>query len=344
MNTWFDLGWSQPLFAQLRPEELEEMPVGRVSFEAHGHARLVTPHGERAAIVRDPLLRLAVGDWVVATPGDPYVVQRRLEPVTELVRRDPGGGAQVMAANVDCAWLATGLDGDFNLRRLERYLAVAHEARVDAVVVLTKADGCADPRPFEAAVAKIIGSGSVLVVSALADIGREALLATIPPGKTAALVGSSGVGKSTLVNWLLGEAVRATGAVGDRDRGRHTTTDRRLLRLPQGGWLIDNPGMRSLGLIGAEDGVAAVFPDIEVLAKQCRFRDCSHHSEPGCAILAAVAEGTLEPERLAAWDKLIREMAFEERKLDPAASREARAGWKRVHMAARRQRKERDYE
>jgi ribosome biogenesis GTPase len=332
------LGWSQPMFAHLSVSEAENPPVARVAFIAHGQCQLLVPEGVIPAILDGSTRRegVAVGDWVVVRrDGDPAVVTRVLPRMTELVRRDPGGGPQVVAANVDVAWIATSADRDWNPRRLERYLALVGERGLDAVVVVTKAE-LPDADAIVSEVAQIAGQVPVVPVSARADWGRGPLLGYLRPGKTACLLGSSGVGKTTLVNWLIGEDRYDTGGVrADDGRGKHTTTARQLIALPNDAWLIDNPGIRGVGLVDAEDGVAAVFPEIDALAAQCRFRDCGHDGEPGCAVQAGLDDGTVAPERFAAWVKLLRELAFEERKQSPRARREALQQWKRVHKAAR---------
>lgn len=338
------LGFGPHFLRQLSPDELDDPPVGRVRFAAHGRVRLLTVHGEHPALLegplRDPHDPVVVGDWVRFRPGDPPIVEARLLRTGVLRRRDPDGGTQVVAANVDIALLCTALGRDLNPRRLERWIAVAEDAGADPVVVVTKVDGEADA---DAAVALVRGvtTADVVTVSAVADRGREALLALLPGGRTAALLGSSGVGKSTLLNWLIGAEAQATGAIRADERGRHTTTARHLLALPNGAWVIDNPGTRQVGPLDA-GAVDAAFPDIDALASGCRFRDCGHADEPGCAVLAAVDAGGLASVRLAAWRKLRREVAWEARRDDPRAQAAERDRWKRIHEAVRRTRRESD--
>jgi ribosome biogenesis GTPase len=340
----YAMGFTPSLLRQLDPEQLDDPPVARVSACVRGHLTLITPREEHAAILAPPLTRrgalVVVGDWVVFRRGDPWIVERVLEHEHVLRRRDPGGGEQAIAANVDVVWVCSAVGRDLNLRRVERWLALCADADLPAILVLTKADAGVDRGPACAALGSI-SAAPVVPVSALDDLGREALLATLPPGHTAALVGSSGVGKSTLLNWLLGAELQRTGAVRDDERGRHTTTRRRLLRLPHGGWVIDNPGVRSVGVLDG-GGVDAVFGDVVALAEGCRYRDCTHTHEPGCAVQAAVERGVLPPERLAAWERLQRELAWEARREDPRAAAAARDAWKRIHMSQRRRREAAD--
>ncbi|MCB9546358.1 MAG: ribosome small subunit-dependent GTPase A [Myxococcales bacterium] len=291
----------------------------------------------------DPLALPAVGDWVLYDPGDARVV-RVLQRRSVFVRRSAGEGldAQVVAANVDTVFLVCGLDGDLNVRRLRRYLAQLHDSGAAPVLLLNKADDPATAEAGRRALGALGGRYPVVTLSALHGDGVEGLAPWLRPGETVALVGSSGVGKSTLANRLLGEARQATAANrADDARGRHTTTKRELFRLPGGALLLDTPGMRSLGLWDAVEGVDAVFDDVGVAARGCRFRDCRHQGEPGCAVQAGLAEGDLEAERVAEWERLRREAAYEERKRDKGAQAAERAKWKRIHMDHRRRDRER---
>ena len=240
---------------------------------------------------------------------------------------------QVIAANVDVAFIVAGLDHDFNLRRLERYLAVAWSSGVEPVVVLNKADIADDLPGRLVAVGAIAPGVPIVVVSALTGDHLADLQPFLAPGRTAVVLGSSGVGKSTLLNALLGEQRQATGAVREDDsRGRHTTTHRELFVLPGGGLLVDTPGIRSLEVAGVD----VVFDDIAGLATACRFRDCRHTTEPGCAVRGAVDDGVLSEERLASHRKLERELAHAERKGDPRAQAEERKRWKSIHKSVGR--------
>ena len=232
-------------------------------------------------------------------------------------------GGQVLAANVDMTWVVTALGRDVNPRRVERYLALAAAGGVDPVVVLTKADLAPDP-PLEPALAElraVAGGAPVVPISSTTGAGTDALQAMLAPDRTAVLLGSSGAGKSTLLNRLLGEERQKTGEVrGDDERGRHTTTQRELIELPTGGAIIDTPGLRSVGVTEAPSGEGP-FADIAELSEACRFRDCTHTQEPGCAVLAAVEGGDLDPARVASYLELLEEGRHEQ-----ARSEKERAG------------------
>ena len=279
---------------------------------------------------------LAVGDWVLARPGTSaeWWVSERVQPVTQIARRLHDGRSKVARAvivsNVDTALLVMGLDHDFNPRRLERYLALARLAGVGAVVVLTKADLCPDvPARLSAVQALVPPGGAALAVDATSDAPGTVLAPWLAEGQTLALLGSSGAGKSTLTNSLLGATVQLTGAVRKGDaRGRHTTSSRSLHRLPGGACVIDTPGLRTLRLDGEEDGIAAMFDDIAALAGSCRFRDCAHEDEPGCAVRDGIA-----PDRLRNFHKLLREARRDT--LSALQRREQLAVWKQRSRAAR---------
>jgi ribosome biogenesis GTPase len=271
----------------------------------------------------------AVGDWVSAQAtitDDRATLQAVLQRRSQFVRKMAGKrvAQQVIAANVDTAFLVAALDGDFNLRRLERYLSQCWESGASPVIVLNKADECDAVAARVADVESVAQGVPVLPMSAQTGNGIVAMDAFLTPGRTVVLLGSSGVGKSTIVNRLLGHDSRATQPVRESDsRGRHTTTARELLRLPAGALVIDTPGLRELQLWDAADGVAESFADIEELASECRFRDCRHNSEPGCAVLAAIASGALDRGRWESRRKLERELEFLRRKMDPEALHES---------------------
>jgi len=285
----------------------------------------------------------AVGDFVaLRVEGDAAVVEAVLPRRSAFIRHAAGSvaaAAQVVAANVDVAFLVCGLGGDFNPRRIERYLAALHASGAAPVVVLNKLD--LHPAA-QAAVASLTVSAPVLLCSALNGVGVDALRAHLGPGRTGALVGSSGVGKSTLINALLGETRQTTQSVrADDDRGRHTTTHRELLRLPDdGGLLIDTPGMRELGLWTADTDTS--FGDIAALAEQCRFRDCQHGHEPGCAVRAAIEAGALDEGRLAHRAKLAREAAYAARQQDERLARAESQRWKQITRNHRAKTRHRD--
>jgi ribosome biogenesis GTPase len=326
-------GFGPFFFSQLQLDELDPARIGRVVLCAREMAFVRVGEADRLA---HSFVHAVVGDWVVVDPGDPLVIRRVLDRHTALRRRDADGvHAQVLAANVDRALICSPCDQPPNVRRLERWLAIAADAGVEPIVVLTKADvGDADAAHDAYAFAGV----PVLRVSALRDEGRDALIDRLEPGSTATLLGLSGAGKSTLLNWVVGQDVRDTGPVRGDHKGRHTTSDRHLFRMPNGAWLLDNPGVRTVGVVG-DEGVAAVFPEVEAASANCRWRDCDHDQEPDCGIVAAVEAGEVDPERFAAWRKLQRELAYELRKDDPAARRAELDRWKRIHKAAKARRR-----
>lgn len=270
----------------------------------------------------DPDDPVTVGDWVMADAGSGRI-RRRLERFSLLQRRAAGGGgrAQPIAANVDTLFVVTSCNAEFSAARLERYLATARAGGVVPVVLLTKAD-LADPAPFAAAAGALMPGLLVEPLDARDPAAAGRLAPWLGRGQSVAFAGSSGVGKTTLVNTLAGAPDRATREIREDDaKGRHTTTARAMVRLPTGAWVIDTPGMRELGLAEAGAGIGAVFPEIEDLARGCRFSDCAHEREPGCAVRAAAEAGILDPARLARWRKLVAEDA---RNAETAAERRAR--------------------
>ena len=299
--------------------------VGRVVSQERGAYRVCHDRGEQAAVVsgrfsyeaRSGADYPAVGDFVLLEAADadsPAVIRAVLPRKSVFIRKAAGtaGGGQVVAANADVLFLSMALGNDFSVRRLERYLSIAWESGAAPVVVLTKADlcGCVAEKRAEAAAAAV--GAAVLTVSALEEDGCRALLAYLGPGRTAALLGSSGVGKSSLINRLLGGPCVKTGGLRRDEKGRHTTTRRQLYLLPSGGVIMDTPGMRELGMWDAAEGVERTFSDIEALARRCRFRDCTHRTEPGCAVRAAIRDGTLSEARWRSYQKLTAENAFAE--------------------------------
>ena len=292
---------------------------GRVSSQERTLWTIETDAGPLRARVpaRLPDGRPAVGDWVLAVPGrssgDPWQVTAILPRRSKFSRKVAGEreAEQVVAANIDRVWILHGLDIPPNPRRLERYVAVAWESGAVPEIVLTKADLATDLATAEGAVRAVAGNVAIWVTSARTPDGAATLEASLVPGETVALLGPSGVGKSSLVNQLAGASLLAEGEVREGDRkGRHTTTRRQIVHLDSGALLLDTPGMRELKLWEAQEGLETTFSEIEALAAQCRFRDCGHDSEPGCAVLAAVAEGSLERERLESYRKLDAEAAL----------------------------------
>lgn len=342
------LGWTEALAASFAPLAAQGLSPARVAREDRESYVVYTAGRAVRARVAGALRHRAnsridfpaVGDWVGlamdARAGGQAIVHAVVPRRSMLLRRAAGNiGEQLLAANVDTLFICTGLDHDYNLRRIERYLAFAYSGGVAPVVVLTKADLCTDLEERRIEVEAVAAGAPVVCLSTVAPRGLDEVRRLAPPGTTAALVGSSGVGKSSLINALLGRQALATRAVRQHDsRGRHTTTHRQMLLIPEGGLLIDTPGMRELALLADADDVDAGFDDIEALAADCRFRDCTHTGEPGCAVRAAVARGDLDPSRLESRSKLLRELAYLDRRDDPVAAAEERRRWKVIHKSA----------
>jgi ribosome biogenesis GTPase len=344
-----DYGWSEALQSEFAPHAAAGLFPGRISAQHRGAYELVTDAGERRAEAGGRLLAEgpppAVGDFVAAdvTRDGPVIIRAMLARRTAFTRLSPEGRQQVVAANVDVAFLVASLEGDLNLRRLERYLVQAWASGAEPALLLTKADLCADADAALRAARHLAAGAQVLAVSAIDGGGLDGVRALIGRGRTAVMVGASGAGKSTLANALLGEARMAVGAVrADDARGRHTTSHRQLMLLPGGGLLLDTPGMRELALDAAGEGVAAAFDDVEALARDCRFKDCAHESEPGCAVQAALASGELDPGRWRSFQKLAREADHQAAREDPLLREENRRRWVAIHKASRARYKARD--
>jgi ribosome biogenesis GTPase / thiamine phosphate phosphatase len=354
MGSLEDVGWDEGWRAAWEAAGTDGAVPGRVT-SVHRDAFLVwTSGGERTAELSGRLRHQAageadlpaVGDWVALRlpPGEgPALVQAVLPRRARIARKVPGAvtAEQVVAANVDVVLVVAGLDGDFNPRRLERALVLAWEGGARPAIVLNKADLlAADERDARLLETEAVAPGvPVIALSAATGEGLDALEALLAVGRTAALIGSSGVGKSTLVNRLAGVERQPTAAVRAHDsRGRHTTTHRELLRLPGGALLVDTPGLRELQLWAAPDALDGTFADVEALARGCRFGDCQHAGEPGCAVAAAVAEGTLDAARLASHQKLQKELRYLALRQDERGRSELEKRWRSIHKAARHHR------
>jgi ribosome biogenesis GTPase len=344
------LGYSDELaraFAPLAAEGL--VPARVVAAHTRNILRVASAAGEELAEVagslrrqaRGPEERPAVGDWVALRPpagGGRAVVQAVLPRRTAFVRRAAGDRsvAQVLAANVDTVFLVMGLDGDYNPRRIERALVLAWDSGASPVVLLNKADVCDDVEGRRAEIERVAPGVPLCVVAAKPGLGLEALARWLVPAQTVALLGSSGVGKSTLVNRLLGRDKQKTREVrGPRQRGRHTTTHRELIVLPGGALLLDTPGLREIQLWSDAAGLEAAFDDVSSLFASCRFTNCAHGSEPGCAVRAAVAQGRLDTARFESFLKLQAELRALEIREDPLKRREERGRSKAAHKSLR---------
>jgi len=343
------IGWRAPA----QPFDADGLALARVAaqhragYELHDGETAFTAQPAARFLRRnvDPVTRPAVGDFVLYRPGKPAMIERVLPRRSELKRGAAGesGRLQVIAANVDHVFVLTGLDGDFNPARIERYLLLIQASGAAPVLVLTKADrGEVDPDAALAELGARLPDVPMHAVNAKSADSIAPLFAYLGPGQTVVLVGSSGVGKSTLTNTLLGESRQATAAVREHDsRGRHTTTHRSLLPLPSGGCLIDTPGMRELKLAGDEAIDDGQFADIEDLAQSCRFGDCAHGSEPGCAVRAAIEEGSLDTERWHNYLKLRDELAAA---ADTLEARLRRKGDERLQTRALHRRLDEKYD
>jgi ribosome biogenesis GTPase / thiamine phosphate phosphatase len=316
----------------------EQRGAYRVAGEFDGSAEVSGRFRFEAAAAADfP----AVGDWVGVDSG---VIHVRLERRTTVSRAAAGRAVdqQVVAANVDTILVVCALTRDLNPRRIERYLTMVWEAGARPVVLLNKADLCRDPVAASDAVRLRLPFVDVVTVSAVTQEGLDRLAQYLRPAQTIALLGSSGVGKSTVVNRLLGHDALRVSDIDADGKGRHTTTSRQLVELTGGALLIDTPGMRELQPWADDAAIDAVFDDIARLAGDCRFADCAHAVEPGCAVRAAIETGGLDADRFENYRRLLREAAFEERKRDKAAAADAKRKWKQIHQAQRARYRERD--
>lgn len=340
-------GWNPYFENQITPDDTH-LTFARVIETQRGKVKLAGPFGERWGVpsgklrfdALSPADLPAAGDWagIHLPPDGDAVIERLLTRRGALSRRAAGTRSeeQPVAVNVDVGFVVASLNRDLNPRRIERYLALVYNGGVKPVILLSKAD-LAAPEDRAAAMAEISSAApgvAIHVVSAATGEGLDGLRAELAPGITAVLLGSSGAGKSTLVNALAGAVVQQTQDIrsGD-DRGRHTTTARTLIPLPSGALLIDTPGLRELQLWDSADGVAETFGEIATLAAGCRFRDCRHEHEPGCAVHGALEKGELDEARLASYHKLGRETAFELRRTDKAAASAAKKKWAKLGRA-----------
>ncbi len=341
------LGWNPRFAAAFSAHASAGLVPGRVIQQFNCLYTVATEAGEVRAQLSGRLRYQAVphglpvaGDWValrLEAGEGPAQILAVLPRITRFARRAAGRVVQeqVVAANIDYVFLVAGLDSDFSPRRIERYLSAAWGSGATPVVILNKIDLCSDPAPRIQAVEQIAGGTTIHAVSALRGDGLAELDRYCLPGHTVALLGSSGVGKSTLVNHLVGAESQTTRPVREDGRGRHTTSRRELLFSARGGMVMDTPGMRELQLWD-DEGLHVTFDEIETLARNCRYRDCRHQEEPGCAVLAAVNAGALSAERLSSLRKLQRELAWQDRREDPMAELAEKRRWKSIHKSAHR--------
>ncbi len=339
-DTLAALGWNDAFARHFELHALQGLVPARVAVEHRSQYEVLAERGPVTAVLAGRLRhggaarqeRPAVGDWVaiIPPPADGVGTIQAVLPRLSVFTRKMSGREQheqIVAANIDVAFLVTSLNAELNLRRTERYLTLAWESGAKPVVVLSKADRCDDPAPLVREMERVAAGVPVIVTSAKTGQGIADLAGVLGGRLTGALLGSSGVGKSTLINALLGWERQATREIREDDaRGRHTTTRRELVQLPAGGVLIDTPGMRELALSEAGHGLLSAFDDVDQLAQACEFRDCRHGPEPGCAVRRAVEEGRLAAERLESYHKLTRELAL-------------RASWEDRRLAAEQQRK-----
>jgi ribosome biogenesis GTPase / thiamine phosphate phosphatase len=333
------LGWGEPFASAFAPYAERGWQPARVGVEHRSLYLVLTGTQELEAKLSGRLRlqleesgdRPVVGDWVAIKPqaSGSSTIHARLPRRSQFSRKTAGRSAeeQVMAANIDTVFLATSITDDLNPRRLERYLLLAWESGATPVIVVTKADQSENPLEVASSLDAVARGVPVHVISSRTGFGVAALEPYLGPGRTVAVLGSSGVGKSTLINRLLGAEHLRTAEVRDDGRGRHTTTYRELVRLPGGALIIDTPGLRELQLWEADTGLQEAFADIEELSANCRFTDCRHESEPGCAVLAAVESGLLPADRLDSYLRLRKELSFIEERHDARARAERdRAG------------------
>ena len=341
-------GWDDARQAAYE-ESGSELPPARVVAQHRGEYVLQAPWGRAIGVAPGRMQHRAerarempaVGDWVLAEPASdgPATIREILPRRSEFVRRKAGteDGEQVVAANVNTAFLMTSLDSNLNPRRLERYLVAAWDSGATPVVVLTKSDLEGDLDAIIEQIEGVAAGAEVIAVSSVDGAGLDRLRRYLQPGETVALLGSSGVGKSTLVNTLAGEDLLPTQEVREIDnKGRHTTTHREIFLMHDGALVLDTPGMRELGLVEADDGLEETFDDVAALVERCRFGDCRHDSEPCCAVRDALRQGVLSPERWESYAKLQKEAAYEVRRRDVGAAQAEKKKWKQIHKELRK--------
>ena len=344
------LGWNSALAGTFEPYAQDGYSVGRITLEYRGEYTVYSKLGYLYAKISGKLRHQitdggdfpAIGDWVVIKTRhneQNATIYGILPRKSKFSRKKAGGktSEQIVAANIDTAFLVSGLDNDFNLRRIERYLILTGESGANPVIVLNKVDACSEVEQCVAEVEAIAPSVSIVVLSAVLHQGINELKNYIQPGMTVAMLGSSGVGKSTITNLLMGEEIQKVQAVRyDDSRGKHTTTHRELFVLPSGGVIIDTPGMREIQIWATESSFEQTFADIEILAKKCRFRDCQHSHEPDCAVQNAILQGVLDERRFFNYQKLHKELNYLSHKQSQLKQLENKSKWKKITKAMRK--------
>lgn len=339
-NTFHETNWNE----MKNDLKINKCVPGRVVLEHKRMYRVVTSEGTWLAVCSGSMQYdaeerrdyPAVGDWVAIEnmPGEERGIIHSIFPRTSLFSRKVAGytiAEQIIAVNVDIVFLVMSMNQDFNARRLERYLVAAYDSGAKPVIVLTKKDLCEDPSYYLNEAQEIAIGEEVFTVNNITGEGIEALTSLLEDGKTAALLGSSGVGKSSLTNVICGGDSMAIQDIREDDaKGRHTTTHRELIKIPTGGVLIDTPGMREFQLWDNSESLDSGFKDIETLAHACKFNDCQHNNEPGCAVQEALATGALLESRYVSYLKLQKELAFLDRKMDRSAQAEEQKKWKKI--------------
>lgn len=343
------LGWNS--FSNNLSSHLQQgYTVARVATEQKNTYLLYTEFGELSAEVTGKMRYQAcgradfpaVGDWVVISVinGEPRATIHEILPRKSKLSRKTVGAItdeQILATNIDTVFLVSGLDRDFNIRRIERYLILVWESGANPVIILNKADLCDELEQRRTEVEEIAPGVPTIVLSAIENAGIDTLIPYLGTGQTVALIGSSGVGKSTITNQLAQKDIQAVQSVREGDnRGRHTTTRRELIILPSGGLLIDTPGMREIQMWTGSEGFQETFADINTLALACRFRNCQHDKEPGCAVQQALFDGTLDEQRSRNYQKLQQELEYLSRKQDQKAYLAEKERWKKIHKAQRK--------
>ena len=350
MNTDHEIlkewGWNDFWAAQLETDINDSGYVARVVGQDRDLWRVRSELGiQNARVTSSGALEVtpAVGDWIVIQPGplenDPWSILFVLPRRSQISRGEAGTGRkeQILAANIDKIWIVAGLDTELNLRRIERYLAVAWDSGAIPEIILTKTDLVDEPGSFIDSVRNAAIGVDIHAVSSKDMESVQSLLSFLVAGETICLLGPSGVGKSTLINALASEEIALTGAVREGDnKGRHTTTRRELFRIPGGACLLDTPGIRELRVWIMDEGLSNTFPDVEELAQNCRFNNCSHGEEPGCAVAAAAESGELDPGRLTSYRKLQAESEYEKRRNDPRARAAEASRWKTIKKSMKK--------